>query len=127
MSKTPNKVKQEILNDPSRQYCALYGHNGHVCSGRITWEHALIYAGKQIQEKWAIVSLCEKAHGVNSFQDAGTMNKEINVWIALNQATEDDFKRFPRAFPPYLSERERLNKKYGVYQQKFVVEDQIIY
>lgn len=102
------------MNDPRYKRCALCGLHGHVCAGRITWEHAMIYAGKQIQEKWAIVPLCERAHAVNSFQDAGTMKKELNVWLALNQATESDFERFPRAFPSYFEQKIRLNRKYGV-------------
>jgi hypothetical protein len=110
----PKKVKEDCMNDPRYKRCALFGLHGHVCAGRITWEHALIYAGKQIQEKWAIVPLCERAHAVNSFQDAGTMKKELNVWLALNQATESDFERFPRAFPSYHEQKIRLNRKYGV-------------
>ena len=110
----PKKLKEECEKDPRYYRCALSGLHGHVCDGRITWEHAMIYAGKQIQEKWAIVPLCEKAHAVNSFQDAGTMKKELNVWLALNQATESDFERFPRAFPSYSEQKIRLNRKYGV-------------
>lgn len=110
----PKKIKEQCANDPRYSKCALTGLLNHVCGGRVTWEHALIYAGKQIQEKWAIVPLCEKAHAVNSFQDAGTMNKEVNVWLALNQGTEDDFERFPRAFPSYSEQKIRLNRKYGV-------------
>ena len=53
---------------------------------------------------------------VNSFQDAGTMNKERNVWIALNQATIEDLEAFPHAFPSYLSQKERLNRKFGMYK-----------
>lgn len=119
MTKIPQKVKNEILADPKYKFCALHGY--HECGGRITWEHTMIYAGKQVQEKWAIIALCERGHAVNSYQDAGTLNKERNVWVALNQATEEDFKHFPRAFPTYHEQRERLNRKYGVYYPKFVV------
>lgn len=118
MTKIPEKVKREILADPLSKCCALSGYNEHRCEGRITWEHALIYAGKQVQERWAIVSLCERAHAVNRFQDAGTFKKELSVWVALNQGTEDDFKRFPRAFPPYHNVKARLNLKYGEWSQK---------
>lgn len=116
MTKIPSKIVKEIVADPSHLYCALEGLHGHVCGGRITWEHALIYSGKQIQERWAIISICEKAHAVDEYQDAGTMNKDLNVWVALNQGTEEDFKKFPRAFPSYYAQRERLNKIYGVFE-----------
>jgi hypothetical protein len=119
MTKIPDKIKREILSDPNRLHCALEGQEGHICGGRITWEHCMIYAGKQIQEKWAIISLCERGHAGNRFQDAGTMNKEQNVWVALNQATVAELSAFPRAFPSYLSQRERLNNKYGPYLPKW--------
>lgn len=111
MTPIPQKVRREIENDPGYRVCKLKGLHGHVCGGRITMEHALIYAGHQIQEKWAIVSLCARGHEVDQFQDSHTMNKELNVWVALNQATGDDLMRFPRA--PYLLLREHLNIKYG--------------
>lgn len=115
MTKIPTKVRKSIDADPRYRECALKGIPGHVCGGRITMEHALIYAGKQIQEKWAIVPVCAAGQEVDAFQDAHTMNKEMNVWVALNQATTEQLEAYPRAFPPYTSVRERLNKKYGVY------------
>lgn len=119
MTKIPDKIKREILSDPNRLHCALEKQEGHICEGRITWEHCMIYAGKQIQQKWAIISLCERGHAVNNWQDAGTMNKEVNVWVALNQATVAELSGYPRAFPLYISQRERLNNKYGPYTPKW--------
>lgn len=111
MTPIPQKVRKEIANDPSYKLCKLKGLHGHVCGGRITMEHALIYAGKQIQEKWAIISICASGQEVDFFQDAHTMKKELNVWIALNQATTDDLARFPKA--SYRFQRDNLNAKYG--------------
>lgn len=122
MTKIPPKIKKAILADPLRAHCALKGQPGHICGGRITWEHALIYAGKQIQEKWAIISLCARGHEVDGYQDARTMNKELNVWVALNQATDEELSRFSRAVPSYPSLRDRLNSKYGRYEPKFKVD-----
>lgn len=111
----PLKVRKEIDNDPRYRECALIDVPGHTCGGRVTMEHALIYAGKQIQEKWAIVPVCAAGQEVDAFQDAHTMKKDMNVWVALNQATDEELAAYPRAFPPYLIQRTRLNKKYGVY------------
>lgn len=68
----------------------------HECEGRITREHALIYAGRQIDEAWAIVLLCAKAHNVDQFQDCGILDKRINEWIAVCRMTRRDEKRYPR-------------------------------
>ena len=104
-----------MAEDPFYTTCALSGLFGHECMGSITWEHALTFASKKIQTPWAIIPLCELAHAVNHFQDAGTMKKELNVWVALNRATEAELKAVSKAID-YIARREYLNKKYGKYQ-----------
>lgn len=111
------KDREEMSQDPFYQTCALYGQHGHECGGKITWEHALKYAGKKLQEIWAIIPICEKAHAVNSFQDAGTMNKEMNVWVALNRATDEQLEAISKA-ESYLQKRVYLNSIYGEYVHK---------
>lgn len=86
----PLALRDKMAKDPKMSYCALYGQFDHVCDGRTTWEHAIIVSGKRCQKPWAIIPLCAKAHEVDKFQDAGTMNKELNEWIALSQATDED-------------------------------------
>lgn len=113
MRKISPKVKSELEKEPN--VCARNIHKG--CTGRITWEHTLIYGGKQIDEVWAIIKLCEFHHSVDNFQDGGDLNKEINVWIALNRATDEELKKYSKAID-YIRMREVLNKKYGVYNFK---------
>lgn len=108
MRRISQKVKNEVL--ARKQVCARRCDGG--CDGRLTFEHAIIYAGKQLDKAWAIVILCEKHHAVNNYQDAGTLNKEKNVWIALNQATDTELMEVSKAVD-YIALRARLNKKYG--------------
>ena len=77
-------------------------------------EHTLIYGGRQVDTAWAIIPLCSKAHAVNHFQDGGDLDKEINLWIALNRATDEELLAVSKA-TPYMRERARLNRKYGFY------------
>lgn len=44
--------------------CALHGLSVFYgpCSGRIEWHHVWEYAGRQINEKWAIVGACHEHH-----------------------------------------------------------------
>ncbi len=116
MTKMPLKLRKEIAADPTYRVCKLAGFPGHVCGGRITMEHAIIYAGRQVQEKWAIVSICAAGQEVDQYQDAHTMNKELNVWVALNQATQEELVKYPRAEVNWLFTRDRLNKEYGVWR-----------
>lgn len=93
MSKIPERLKENMANDPYYKKCARFGLS---CAGRITWEHAWIYAGKQIQEKWAIIPLCEYHHDVGSYQDKGNLNKKENQRISLLRATNDDLMKYPK-------------------------------
>lgn len=110
----PQELRAEMALDPYYSICAKKGRFDHVCSGRITWEHAVIYASNKVQKKWAIIPLCEFAHSVNTHQDGGDLNKEINLWIAVNRATDDELRAISKAMD-YIHHRAWLNAKYGVY------------
>jgi hypothetical protein len=122
------KLRRQLSLDPYYHVCARKGLHRHQCGGRITWEHALIHAGKQIQERFAIIPLCAKAHAVDHFQDGGDLSKEINQWIALNRANDDELLAISKA-EDYFLRRAMLNKKYGKYHvpEHDAVSSQIIY
>ena len=109
MRKISNKVKDALEKEAN--VCARASDGG--CAGRITWEHTLTYAGKQIDEVWAIIKLCEYHHDVNTQQGNGDLDKEKNVWIALNRATDEELEKYSKAIN-YIRERDRLNKIYMV-------------
>lgn len=101
--------------DERKPVCARRKDGG--CAGRLTREHALIYGGRQIDEAWAIVFLCAYHHAVDEYQDCGDLQKEKNVWIALNQATDDELKKYSKAIN-YIRMRDILNVKYGKHDIK---------
>jgi len=103
MRPIPKKLRDEMADDPYYSMCAREVDGG--CSGRITWEHAIIYAGKQLNEKFAIIPLCEYHHLGEG------LVKEINVCIALNRATEQELQAISKAIN-YQRERDRLNNLY---------------
>lgn len=82
------------------------------CGGRITLEHTLIYAGRQIDEAWAIIKICAYHHAVDEYQDGGDLNKEKNVWIALNRASDTELLNYSKAID-YRKLKDRLNDKYN--------------
>jgi hypothetical protein len=51
----------------------------------------MTYAGRQVQEKWAIVPLCWHHHL------GPGLDKKANRLIALARATEEDLAKYPRA------------------------------
>lgn len=101
-----------MASDPYYDRCCMAFRGD--CDGRITWEHTLIFANKQINEKWAIIPLCEFHHAVGQHQDAGGLKKDMNVWVALNRATDNELLPYCKAID-YIVMRKRLNEKYGTY------------
>ena len=87
MNNMPKKLREELDADPFYHVCARHNDD---CDGRVTWEHAIIYAGRQVQRKWAIIPLCEFHH----LRDG--LNKTWNIWFAMSRATADDRKEFDR-------------------------------
>lgn len=77
-----------MADDPFYSLC-MRRHEGN-CSGRVTWEHAFIYAGKQINEKWAIIPLCVYHHLGSG------LDKNLNQFLALSRATPEDLAKYDR-------------------------------
>lgn len=110
----PPELNDLLNRDPEYEECMLRGVRGHVCGGNVTREHAITFKGSALQKKWAIVAICARAHEVHEYQDAGTMDKQLNVWLALNRATDAELREISKA-KDYVRERQRLNRIYGEY------------
>jgi len=87
MTPIPPALRKEMSEDEYYTRCARADFD---CRGRITWEHAWIYGGRQIQEKWAIIPLCVFHH-----LGAG-LDKHENQRIALSRATEEELAKYPK-------------------------------
>jgi hypothetical protein len=107
------KVNQELDNDPRMKVCARRDEGN--CQGRITREHALIFAGRQLDEAWAILGICAFHHEVDEFQDCGDLNKEKHEWLALLQAPEGRLKELSKAIN-YEQKLKYLNSKYALHK-----------
>lgn len=88
------KNKNVINTDPFYQSCIRQKEG--TCQGCITMEHALIYGGRQMDEIFAILPVCEYHHAVNQFQDSGDLNKKLHEYIAISRMTEEDKKKYPK-------------------------------
>lgn len=90
----PKPLLNEILADEFYKKCVRFREKS--CGGRVTYEHAVQYASRQLNEKWAIIPLCEKHHGVLQYQDRGDLNKELNMYYAIIRATDKDLAKYPK-------------------------------
>ena len=90
MRPIPKKLREELSNDPFMNKCVYTGDTKDV-----SWEHCWIYAGRQINERWAIVPL----RGDLNDSHPPTEVKEKCQLISLQRAKE-------------LGEWDNLKKKY---------------
>lgn len=109
MRPIPTKLRNEIAQDPSYKRCALSGYSG--CSGRIEWHHHIIYAGKQLNEKWAIIGLCKGHHRnvapITSNAVRGGMLGEVDRAV-LSKATDGQLQEISKTIN-YTRLRDKLN------------------
>ena len=86
MRKIPTQLREEMANDPFYKTCCLGG------SGKIEWHHNLIYAGRQVNEKWCILPLSQEMHRIADRKD---IKAKLNR-IMLSRATKEDLARYPK-------------------------------
>lgn len=116
MNNVPQKLRERwAQEDIEKKKRICMRADERNCQGRLTKEHALYYAGKQIQEDWAILDICEFHHDVGPFQGIGDLNKEKHTWIALNRAPETRLRELSKA-EDKIAVRDRLNIIYGLYK-----------
>jgi hypothetical protein len=89
------RVKKILLADPRMKRCALAPVQDlyEPCDGRIEFEHAWIYAGRQIDEPWAIIGVCSKHH---KMKDGDRAVKAAIETASLMLATDEDLAQYPR-------------------------------
>lgn len=109
MNNIPQKLREEMAADPFYQRCCITG--ALAKNTKVEWHHNLIFAGRQVQEKWCILPLAEQVH------DDIARHKERCDWIMLNRADDATLRRFSRAVD-LVAKRDRLNKKYGIPKRK---------
>ena len=93
------KVLEEVLERP--RVCARKSEGD--CSGRLTIEHAF---GRVNEQAWTCIILCWQHHLVD-------LNKDLNRHLALQQATEDDLKKYSKCWKEYVQMKKHLEDKYG--------------
>lgn len=98
-----SKNLREVINTDS-YYKKCLRHKEGNCRGRITIEHSYVYAGRQIDELWNLLPLCEFHHLGHG------LNKKMNHWFSINRMTQEDEKKYPKF--NWKRERIILNKLY---------------
>ena len=84
---------------------------GH-CEGTIQWHHVWIYAGRQINELWAIMGACEKHH--KQVNEMPIIKKAFQI-LSLRRATPEDLQKYPR------ENWDQLKKYIGYNEEHFEI------
>lgn len=77
-----------IQDDPFYEEC-IYPD----CMRMPEWEHALYFAGKKINEKFAIVPVCPYHH--RHANNLRPVDKRLHEYHALRRMTEEDKEKYP--------------------------------
>ena len=117
MRPIPIKMRNKIAADPFMKVCIYESDDApnHNCEGNIEFEHAWLYAGKQINEPWAIVPCC------TSHNRGEGLDKNYNRYRALKRAVETiGLKDLQRRMPKknWQQEWNYLRKKYLINNKK---------
>lgn len=118
MNNMPAKLRREMNDKLFYGRCCLTGTGkpNHLASRfdpeKIEWHHNLIFAGKQVQEEFAILPILKRLHDDVSNPEV----KDRCDWIMLNRATEDQIKKYSKVVN--LQRRlDELNERYGAWSE----------
>ena len=103
MNKIPNKLRDEMAEDPLYQRCCVTGFTKR--DTKIEWHHNLIFAGRQVQEKFAILPLAKHVH------DQIELYRDQCDLIMLVRATPEELARYSKAVD-LTEKRNRLLMQY---------------
>lgn len=89
-------MREEIAGLPRMKKCMLSGMSrlyGRCDTGKPDWHHVWTYAGRQINEPWAILPACRYHHAFVSIQPA---IRDAFEHASLLIATDEELERYPK-------------------------------
>lgn len=87
----PKKMRQEMADDPWYKFCCLKWEGG--CStGGTQWHHHLIHKGRQVNEKFCILSLCVSHH--QKITDGDQELTRAADKVMCERATDEQIKKY---------------------------------
>lgn len=92
MNNIPKKLREDMATDPFYAICCVTGARA-TRQDPIEWHHNLIFAGSQVQEKFAILPL---KHSLHERINGDKQLKAHLDWIMLSRASEEQLERFSK-------------------------------
>lgn len=112
-------VRATLEKQPRMRRCTLANAQDVFgeCKGRLMnpeWHHVWTYAGRQIDEPWAIVAACTQHHEMVKSQASVRMAFEA---ASLSLATPEDLAKYPRKNWRQIALSLGMGKQYGKVRQ----------
>lgn len=86
-------MRAVLKADPFMRMCIV----AHECEGKVEWHHAFMYAGKRVNEVWAILPLCKKHHDHLTSHVQTICKMAIRARIMFFKAKEYFLKTYPKS------------------------------
>jgi len=116
MNPIPQKLRNEMAADPFYKECCLTGTPARF--EKVDWHHCWKFAGKQINEKWAIVPVWWYMHSPlgspESVHNCRMTEIQIKL-ISLGRATKEDLAKYPMDW-----DKERKRLEYELNEKKVI-------
>lgn len=91
MRRIPKKLRDELNKDPFMKRCVIARLGiKHPCTISPQFHHVWTYAGKQINEKFAILPVCPHVHR-HEVDYRNTLE-----FISLGRASREELDRYPK-------------------------------
>jgi hypothetical protein len=98
MSPIPKKLRAQMEADPYYRDCCItgIGHTGN----QVEWHHNLTYAGRQVQEAWAILPVLKSVHAL-------ARNRHMRVCLdyAMLQRAKEIHAQIPAGIMEAIAQR----------------------
>lgn len=113
MRPIPPSLKARMERDPMMHICTWNNQDCRNENGsrpaRPEWEHAFLYANRQINEWWAIIGACWWHHRGRG------MVKSFLQWKCLQRVTEAELGEIQKKYPrtDWVALKNRLKKQWG--------------
>ncbi len=110
MNKIPKNLREQLASDQFYSRCCITGLSS-TFADPIQWHHNMVFAGKQVQARFAILPVLKSVHDQAN-------NKEIREkldWVMLNRMSTEDLMLYGKGIRWY-ARLEGLNYKFGVWK-----------
>lgn len=107
MTRIPKKLREQLAADPFYTRCCVTGLYAQP-SDRIEWHHNMIFAGRQVQARFAILPVLASIHRVAALPEI----KDKLDWVMVNRMSGEDLELYGKGVD-WIHRLEWLNYVFG--------------